>query len=181
MKRRIFYFLLLIPLGVCAKPYDHSLGLSAGNFNGLSYKRLATEHFAIQADMGVHLTLFDRLYGTFEINPNLMYQGTMVSSPVCDFDFFVGGGTSFGFMTTEIFSSWRYSSFGGKFGLNAIAGLEVAFNRTPLALSFDFRPGYGLFFGNEPYYSSYSNTYYSDFEVISFFDWGFALGLRFYM
>lgn len=61
----------------------------------------------------------------------------------------------------------------GKFGVNAIVGLEMNFSNAPLALSFDFRPGYGLGFWSK---KSNSTTYNNTF---SFFDWSIAVGLRY--
>ena len=75
MKEKFLFFLLLISLGICAKPYEHSFGLSAGMFNGVSHKILIKENLAMQTDLGVHLSVWDgELLGTFEINPNIMYQ-----------------------------------------------------------------------------------------------------------
>ena len=71
-----------------------------------------------------------------------------------------------GFMTTDLYTSWENSFLMGEFGLNAIAGIEFAFSKA-VALSFDFRPGYGLA--------------YRSGGTGSFFDWGLQLGLRFYL
>lgn len=149
--------LLLISMGVMAKPYDHSLGFVGGSFNGFSYKTLPLEHFAVQTDAGVHFTIYGELLSVFEVNPMFMYQGTIMENSVCSIDWFTGGGLSMGFMTDDLM---------GEFGLNAIAGIEFAFSKA-VALSFDFRPGYGL-------------AYISG-ETESFFDWGLQLGLRFYL
>lgn len=181
MKKNFLFLLLLLPLGVFAKPYTHSLGVSMGNSSGLSYKTLVTEHFAVQTDVGFHITVFDYVYGSFTINPMLMYQGTMKSTTIADCDFFIGAGPSMGFSSTQM----GYNPpMGGEFGLNTIIGFEFAFSRA-LALSFDFRPGYGMYYGDvEGYrYSSYSSSYYSysDFGVLHYFDWGVNLGLRFYL
>ena len=186
--------MLLLSLGVFAKPYDHSLGFCGGNFNGFSYKTLAKEHFAFQMDLGVEITVFEDVYGIFKVNPLFMYQGTMYQNNICSIDWFCGAGPSLGFMTTEL---GRYNGcFGGEFGLNGILGIEFAFSKA-LALSFDFRPGYGLYYGDERYYYTttnyeynyWSKTYYTyttshtsyEFGLQHFFDWGFQLGLRFYL
>ena len=181
--RKIFLCtLLLLSIGVFSKPYDHSLGVSMGTNDGLSYKTLLTENFAVQTDVGFHLTVFDGLFGMFTVNPMFMYQGVMYSNSVCDIDWFVGGGTSLGFATPYLgyYDSHRWA-IGGEFGLNAITGFEFAFNSAPLALSFDFRPGYGLYYGDVYYYSSSSSSYHSYYEELSYFDWGIVLGLRFYL
>ena len=148
MKKNFLCLLLLISMGVMAKPYDHSLGFVGGSFNGFSYKTLPLEHFAVQTDAGVHFTIYGGLLSVFEVNPMFMYQGTM------------------GFMTTDLYTSWENSFLMGEFGLNAIAGIEFAFSKA-VALSFDFRPGYGLA--------------YRSGGTGSFFDWGLQLGLRFYL
>lgn len=166
MKKFILFSMLLLSLGVFAKPYHHSLGISAGSFNGLSWKVLVKEHFAVQTDVGVHLTVFDYVYGSFVIQPMFMYQGTMYANDVCNIDFFAGGGLSFGFGDILDKSTKYGGYFGGEFGLNGVAGVEFGFNRAPLALSFDFRPGYGMHYCP---------------DVYPYFDWGLSLGLRFYM
>lgn len=190
MRKTLLFLLLLLSMGICAKPYDHSLGVSMGFFDGASYKVLVTDHFAVQTDVGFHLTIFDDVYGTFIVNPMFMYQGCMDSHAICDIDWFGGAGTSLGFATNRLgYSPYRWGGgpIGGEFGLNGILGIEVAFNRAPLALSFDFRPGYGLYYGDViDYYSSYySSSYYSydyyDFGLQHYFDWGLNLGLRFYL
>jgi len=169
MKKIILFSMLLLSIGAFAKPYHHSLGFSAGSFNGLSWKVLVKEHFAVQTDVGAHLTVFDYSYGAFVINPNFLYQGTMFTNDVLDIDFNAGGGLSFGFVGPFGYNS-RYNEgvFCGDFGFNALVGVEFAFNRSPLALSFDFRPGYGMGFD------------YKD-AVHNFFDWGVQIGLRFYL
>lgn len=159
--------LLLISMGVMAKPYDHSLGFVGGSFNGFSYKTLPLEHFAVQTDVGVHFTVSEGLFlSVFDVNPMFMYQGTIMENSICSIDWFSGGGFSMGFMTTDLYASGRNSYIYGEFGLNAIAGIEFAFSKVA-ALSFDFRPGYGL-------------AYTGDVTG-SFFDWGLQLGLRFYL
>lgn len=166
MKKNFLCLLLLISMGVMAKPYDHSLGFVGGSFNGFSYKTLPLEHFAVQTDAGVHFTIYGGVLSVFEVNPMFMYQGTIMENSVCSIDWFTGGGLSMGFMTPDLYASWDNSFLMGEFGLNAIAGIEFAFSKA-VALSFDFRPGYGL-----AYISGGTG---------SFFDWGLQLGLRFYL
>ena len=61
----------------------------------------------------------------------------------------------------------NYSSnacIGGKFGVNAIMGLEYQLP-APLTLGLDFRPGYGLFFDQD--------------YNINAFDWKLVVALRY--
>lgn len=57
-----------------------------------------------------------------------------------------------------------------KFGLNAIGGAEIHFHKVPLAVSLDFRPGYGL--GVPKQYEGVKSHY-------SFFDWKVVAGVRY--
>lgn len=169
MKRILLFALLLLSVGVFAEaPYKHSIGFTAGNMNALSYKTFVKEHFVVQTDAGCEITVCEQAIGIFKVNPMFMYQGTMYADPYGNcIDWFCGGGTSLGFLTNQL-GYYSYKGFGGEFGLNAIVGIEFAFSRA-LALSLDFRPGYGL---------GFAASNYNDY---SFFDWGFQLGLHFYL
>ena len=66
---------------------------------------------------------------------------------------FAGGGLSLG--------GWAGY---GKFGVNAIGGIEYKFN-IPLTIQADLRPGFGLAFG-------YGGSF-------PYFDWGLCFGIRY--
>lgn len=116
-----------------ANGYEHSVGVSLGGFNGLSYKGFIFGHdnLALQIDLGarvsnmgipgrthVHYPGFseydfiyprrtDRLvYYTLEVNPNIIYQSQFGSSSACDFSWLAGGGISLGAM--EGSDSWKH-------------------------------------------------------------------------
>lgn len=192
MKKFFLLGLLFLSLGVFAKPYRHSLGVSMGNFDGFSWKVLPTRHFAVQTDFGFHITAYDKVYGMFLVNPNFMFQGSMWKNHICSIEGFIGAGTSLGLATNDLsFDRYRYSKYsdyydnlGGFYGVNGIIGIEFAFAKVA-AISFDFRPGYGMYFGEveKSYYSSYYDGYYhyESFGVKNLFDWGLNLGVRFYI
>lgn len=71
------------------------------------------------------------------------------------------------------------STVNGKFGINAIVGLQYNLKSVPLALAFDFRPGYGLGF-NKPYtdYDEAGNKH-TEARVAHFFDWKLAFAVRY--
>lgn len=169
--------------------YKHSAGINVGSLEGVSYKTMLSDHFAISTDLGVKFTVSPTKGSinispqTFELNPNFMYQSALKSN----ISFFAGGGVSLGYCWTMLsgnlgklaaaFSDVRFNA--GKFGINAIAGLEYKFNG-PWAISFDFRPGYGMIFYKDAYYN------YDDILVVStkadlvhYFDWGLNLGIRY--
>ncbi|MCQ2285547.1 MAG: hypothetical protein MJZ76_01575 [Bacteroidales bacterium] len=144
---------------VCAQaPYKQSIGITAGNMQAVSYKVFFTDHLALQADLGTKITLatgdlWNWPVWTVELNPNLMYEGSIIPGLF----WFAGGGVSLGYC-------WNITNL-GKFGVNAIGGLEYKFGNIPLTLQFDFRPGYGLLF----------NTY----GTANYFDWGINAGVRY--
>ncbi len=132
-------------------PYKHSIGATVLSFNGVSYKTFLTDNLALSVDAGFKWTVpVLGIACTGEVNPNLMYEAPTSANGLY---WLVGGGLSLG--------GWAGY---GKFGVNAIGGIEYKFN-IPLTLQVDFRPGYGLAFG-----SNYG---------VSYFDWGLCFGVRY--
>ncbi|MDR1793238.1 MAG: hypothetical protein LBR36_07365 [Bacteroidales bacterium] len=83
-------------------------------------------------------------------------------------NWYAGGGLSFGFYDAY------YHQNTSVLGINAIGGVEFGFSKIPLAISGDFRPGFGMVF------YSYSNTYLPYSKNLSpFFDWSINLGVRY--
>lgn len=138
-------------------PYKHSIGATLLNFNGVSYKTFLMDNFALSVDAGFKWTATGDGHGawfplTMEINPNLMYEAP---TNVNGLYWLVGGGLGLGLGIPQVY---------GKFGVNAIGGIEYKFN-IPLTLQADFRPGMGLAFNR--------------YGAGAYFDWGLCLGLRY--
>ncbi|MBO7491102.1 MAG: hypothetical protein J6T59_01530 [Bacteroidales bacterium] len=171
-QKHVMIFLLVMGMagGVFAQaPYKHSIGVTVGNFEALSYKTFCTNHLALQLDLGYKYTVgasrhINLYINSLELNPNLMYEGHFTKGLYG----FIGGGVSLGY-------SWNYWGYGwdwvgtyrsdyGKFGVNGILGLEYKFN-IPLTLQIDFRPGYGMLFNEDV-----------DFN---YFDWSVNAGVRY--
>lgn len=97
-------------------PYQHSVGVSFGNMQAISYKTFLTDHFALQVDLGTKITTTAGcinwgkyiVYGpdyeviskfnpiniwTLELNPNFLYEGHFVNGLYGMF----GGGVSLGY------------------------------------------------------------------------------------
>ncbi len=151
----------ILTSGSAMAQYTHSIGATVGSMNGFSYKGVFGS-LGVQVDLGLKLTegAFDRYSARvfdLEINPNLMYQANATGGLY----WFVGGGFSLGYVFD--YAGWRTEDC-GKFGLNAIGGLEYKFG-IPLTLQFDFRPGFGLLF--------------DDYGHAGYFDWGLNLGVRY--
>ena len=156
-------------------PYKNGIGVSVGNMQALTFKTFGGSHFAFQVDLGTKYITTDgrfknlNLTGvniwTLELNPNIMFEGRLAGKLYG----LVGLGASIGY-------SWSSLSYDvgwilihtrndfGKCGANGIFGLEYKFN-APVALQFDFRPGYGCLFA-EHYDAHY-------------FDWSLNLGVRY--
>lgn len=176
-------------------PYKHSLGIVAGNINGISYKTFVRKHFAIELDLAgceVSLCSFRDYYEYYD---NYNYQSkyyeyirtvSAMSGPVLHLNFLyqghftkglygmVGGGINIGYsFTPELRKAYRPNMYNnpyanweefGKAGAGALLGLEYVFEK-PVALQFDFRPGYGILF--------------SDLDYYNFFDWSLCLSVRY--
>lgn len=152
-------------------PYKHSIGGTVGTMAAFSYKTFPIDNFAIDLNAGYKWTAGAVQAGTLfpntvEINPNFEFE---LPTKHGGLHWLVGGGISMGYCwhVAGINQDWSKgiyaSSSLGKFGVNAIAGIEYKFD-VPLTLQVDFRPGYGMLFNN-----------YS----LSYFDWALCLGIRY--
>lgn len=135
-----------LPQKANAIKLPQSVGIVGGSLNGFSYKVLITYNFATSLDFGY----YSRDY-TLRVNQNFMYEANAIKGLY----WFVGGGWGVG---PSIYFDDGY------FGLNAIGGLEYNFN-FPLAMQFDFRPGWGMGF-------EWGTTWH-------YFDWGLNLSIRY--
>ncbi len=188
MKNSVLHFLaafmlafLLLPAPAKAQ-YDHSVGIVVGTMEGFSYKGMIGYHCAFEADLawrmnrtvgkatyssgGVDVSVSDLnlWYWEFSLNPNIMYQGNVSSQPWGNLYWFAGGGLSIGF--ARPFADYLYwNKEMGKGGVNGLLGTEVVLKNAPVAVTFDFRPGYGICF--------------RDGTSISVFDWALALTARY--
>lgn len=167
MLSRIGLIFLLVGLLFTANaqmPYKHSIGVTLGTTQGVSYKTFPTDHFAIQLDLGTkYVYVYGNQVWTFELAPNFMYEGRLAGNLYG----FVGGGGSIGYCWknyTYIKNGEQSSHHNAKGGLNGFFGMEYKF-QIPLTLQFDFRPGYRCVFNR-------------DFAE-HIFDWGLNFGLRY--
>ena len=187
MKKKVFLAVFSVMFCMSAAfaqaPYKHSIGATVGSMQAFSYKTFVTDHFAIQVDLGTKITHTDGEHvrginlWDLELNPNFMYEGNFVAGLYG----FAGGGVSLGYSWTawdpRVHSTypiyyWHYNEHYwdcGKFGINAILGLEYKLN-IPLTLQLDFRPGYGMLFGEE---------YWGRANVWNYFDWSLNAGVRY--
>lgn len=159
--KKICVILLVFVMGMtltanAQAPYKHSVGATVLSFNGFSYKTFLMDNFALSIDAGFKWTVpnYRGVLLTGEINPNLMYEAPTSANGLY---WLVGGGLSIG--------GWGGPAGGfGKFGVNAIGGIEYKFN-IPLTIQADFRPGFGL---------AFTQGY-----TAPFFDWGLCFGIRY--
>lgn len=152
-------------------PYKNAFGVSVGNMQALTFKTFGSNHFAFQLDLGTKYIATDGRFKnvdltnvhiwTLELNPNIMFEGRLTGGLYG----LVGIGASIGYSWNTFSWGWfnTRSDF-GKCGANGIIGMEYKFN-APVALQFDFRPGYGCLFA-EHYDAHY-------------FDWSVNLGVRY--
>ena len=161
---------------------QHEIGAVVGGMNGASYKYWFNDAFALQADLAVGLTQaayknYSSGMYDFTINPNAEYHWAL---PVENLKIYSGGGISFGLCNGLQAATWGYNTVSGKFGINGIVGLQYNLKSVPLALAFDFRPGYGLGF-NKPYkdFDPETQAEIKVNQVSHFFDWKLAFAVRY--
>lgn len=164
------YFLMIATVTAQGQaPYKHSIGVTTGNLTAVSYKTFLSEHLALQADLGYKYivtagqkSMYNIAVQTLELNPNVMYEKDIIKGLYI----FGGGGVSLGYSWSTYYDLDFYYRFSyGKFGVNAITGAEYKFEKIPLSLQADFRPGYGLLFSRR-------NTW-------SYFDWSLCASARY--
>ena len=179
MKKFAKKFLLVVALVAAAasaqaqQPYKHSIGVSVGSLEGVSYKMFFTDQLALHADLGFQMLATvggsdgytnDLRFWTFVANPNVVYQDNITGWNWGGIGWFAGGGLSLG-LAQGFTKVDGVNTTLGKWGINAIAGVELGLDDAPLAISLDFRPGYGMAFVEN--------------GSVSFFDWAIAASVRY--
>ena len=152
----IVSFLLCLPfMHISAQaPYKTSVGgmISPVFSAGVSSKTFFADHVAFQVDLmtkGISTWYIRRGefympnavldYSGYEQNTNIMYQKKIKDLKKSELFWFCGGGVNIGYVGA------LHNTF-GKLGVNAITGLEFVFNKMPLSIQIDLRPGYGLLY-----------------------------------
>ncbi|MCL2434521.1 MAG: hypothetical protein FWD09_00085 [Lentimicrobiaceae bacterium] len=160
-------------------PYKTSVGgmLPYGSTGtGPSFKTFLKDNFSLQTDLLWRVTLggyidehiiYLALYPAVELNCNVMYQKKIKDKKNSELFWFIGGGASLG---CEVLGP------NGKFGANAILGLEFVFKNSPIALQIDLRPGYGMLFNSGDNLNDY--FFIPDTNPWSHFDWLIGFTLR---
>ena len=172
--KKIILCLIVMGMSVGAFAQNNEFGVVIGGFNGLSYKRIVSEKFAIQTDLGVGFqrSIVDilgdsELYSMqgdwfdFVLNPNFLYNKELSHGIYA----FVGGGASVG-LAQGLYASPNPITF-GKFGLNAMIGAGYKLADLPLTFALDFRPGYAMLLNVK------TET------LLSIFDWHLAASVRY--
>jgi len=143
-KNLLLSLCLLASVAVCANPYEHSVGVSAGGFNGLSYKLWKSNNFAFQFDAGVRASAGNSVRPDFsskvssvsksstwtnltiEVIPTFLWQKSVFSNAVCEIAPYFGGGISLGYLLPEeLYVSGKYKTS------SATSGYSDYYSMTP--------------------------------------------------
>lgn len=155
---------------VSAKKYKVAFGLATGFEYGPSLKVNLTDHMTIMNDLAFVLmpnTVFGENGFTFNVgwmglidNANFAYEKKITTGRNIDFSIFGGGGLSLGYAQGPL-----GDGDAGKFGINAIGGIEADMTNAPIEFTFDFRPGYAMLFTGD--------------DTVHGLDWSLVLAVRY--
>ena len=158
------------------------IGVVGGGINGFSSKFINGK-FAYQLDLGLKFFTFtDYLYYNLsyeylayvlDLSQNFMFQDNVRKWQNGTLSWFLGGGINIGY---EL-----YYLDALKLGANGMIGLEYMFNKTPIALQLDFRPGYARIMKWTYYWDSNTNSYINKTQRNNLFEWTIGLGIRYYL
>ena len=161
----------MMAVSMSARTYKHSVGMVAGLGIGAQYKTMVMENFTILAELGYFMNLdggynqqlgFSPSYGGGLANGVFAYQANIVESDGIRLDYYAGGQFKVG-----------YAGFMGLdaavIGLGAAGGIEMNMHNAPIAVSFDFRPGWATLVASGGGMTA----------TVDMFDYSFNLGVRY--
>ena len=158
----------MMAVSMSARTYKHSVGMVAGLGIGAQYKTMVMENFTILAELGYFMNLdggynqqlgFSPSYGGGLANGVFAYQANIIESDGIRLDYYAGGQIKAGVSRGNA----------GIVGAGAAAGIEANMHNAPIAVSFDFRPGWAGIFASA---AGMSYSYHM-------FDYSFNLGVRY--
>lgn len=126
---------------VSAKDYKHSIGMVGGLGIGVQYKTMLAKNFTILAEMG-YFTNPDGgtgwgYAGAPIVNAVFAYQtNPLAEGKGIKMGLYAGGQAKFGYALGGA----------GVCGFGGAVGIEANMINSPIAFSFDFRPGYAFLF-----------------------------------
>ncbi|MGB1207336.1 MAG: hypothetical protein ACPG5B_16940 [Chitinophagales bacterium] len=114
-----------------AQNYERAIGVRLGFPAGLTYKQFTNQNTAYEIMAGVYLPRgINRTNGGFDVTVILMKETQVM---VDELHVFYGGGGHVGSIESDV-----------NVGLDVIIGLEFALAQSPIAFSFDAKPGLDL-------------------------------------
>lgn len=154
---------------VSAKSYTYAIGVVTGLEWGAGLKVNLTEHLTVLNDLSwvmMPRTVFGTEGGSVAMgysglidNANVAYQMPLTNGQGIELNLYAGGGLSLGWANVIA------ENGAGKFGINALVGIEANITNAPIEFTFDFRPGYATLFTKD--------------GALHGFDWGLVLGVRY--
>lgn len=161
----------MMAVSMSARTYKHSVGMVAGLGLGAQYKTMVMENFTILAEFGYFMNLDGGLNTKYNFHPGYSgpvancvgaYQANIVESDGIRLDYYAGGQFKVG-----------YAGFMGLdaavIGLGAAGGIELNMHNAPIAVSFDFRPGWATLVASGGGMTA----------TVDMFDYSFNLGVRY--
>lgn len=161
----------MMAVSMSARTYKHSVGMVAGLGIGAQYKTMVMENFTILAEFGYFMNLDGGLNTKYNVhggysgavaNGVFAYQANIVESDGIRLDYYAGGQIKGGY-------TGYMGVAAGVIGLGAAGGIELNMHNAPIAVSFDFRPGWATLLLNAG----------GTTAAVDMFDYSFNLGVRY--
>ena len=146
-----------------------SVGIVGGLGIGAQAKFMFTVHFGLIEELGYFFCpdggtaeQYGRSsYSGLMDNVVLLYQGLIKETNGMALNWYAGGQLKLGWMPFN----FERNVHMGVFGIGAAGGVEAKMKNAPIAVSFDFRPGYALMF--------------ADYKGARLFDYSVNIGIRY--
>ncbi|MBR1425821.1 MAG: hypothetical protein IJ581_00040 [Paludibacteraceae bacterium] len=173
--KKIFSLLVvvLITLGVSARGYQYSLGLVGGSGIGVQMKAMVLPNVTIMDELG-YFGCYNGINGSyFGLVDQLVigWQDIFAEEENMEFSYYVGPQIKGGYLGNDVAGNAV-----GMVGAGAAAGVEANMMNAPIAVSFDFRPGYAMTMGKNP---AAPLPGQSDMLFQHLFDWSINLAVRY--
>jgi hypothetical protein len=126
---------ILIPISY-SQEYENEIGIRVGFFSGMTFKYVVKDKFAVDVILDSRWKGYE-VIGLYEIYKNAFGCEQL--------KWYFGGGGHVGIFKGN-YVTWGKPGLSYEvIGIDAIAGLEYRFRKTPISLGLDWKPSFSVF------------------------------------